>query len=412
MRALAFHPQIAGLAAALLGAPRVRMWHDQALYKEAGGRETDAHQDHAYWPIEGLDALTELTTPMEATYSPGGYGKLKLSVTPTWLSAGTLGGNPINQQRFGSNALELASNGTTPVFKGIAPGDQSAQGVGLDLGYTIGSLTADAGVTPLGLREQSVLGGVEYAPALTDNLRLRLTAERRAVTDSLLAYGGAVDPRSGETWGGVTRDHAKANLELTEGLANFYLGGGGETLSGAHVASNTEYEFGAGGNVPVWRDATAEIRAGLDLVYFGYAKNLRYFSLGQGGYFSPQSYMAALIPVTYKDKVSENLSYEIGGSAGFQDYRENASAYFPDDPALQAQLVAQQANPGTAVTGLLTQYPSDKASGFTGNAHAAIDYRVSTNLHLGGRFDYEHSGNFDDASGVVYAKYVFSSTGK
>ena len=94
------------------------------------------------------------------------------------------------------------------------------------------------------------------------------------------------------------------------------------------------------------------------------------------------------------------------------DYRENASSYFPDDPALQALLVAQQANPGTAVTGLLTQYPSDKASGFTGNAHAAIDYRVSTNLHLGGRFDYEHSGNFDDASGVVYAKYVFSSTGK
>ena len=58
VRNLAFEPRVAGLAAALLGTERVRMWHDQALYKEAGGRETDAHQDHAYWPILELDAIT------------------------------------------------------------------------------------------------------------------------------------------------------------------------------------------------------------------------------------------------------------------------------------------------------------------------------------------------------------------
>lgn len=58
VRSLAFEPKIAGLAAALLRADRVRIWHDQALYKEPGGRETDAHQDHAYWPIAETDAVT------------------------------------------------------------------------------------------------------------------------------------------------------------------------------------------------------------------------------------------------------------------------------------------------------------------------------------------------------------------
>ena len=58
VRSLAFEPKIASLAAALLQADRVRMWHDQALYKEPGGRETDAHQDHAYWPIAETDAVT------------------------------------------------------------------------------------------------------------------------------------------------------------------------------------------------------------------------------------------------------------------------------------------------------------------------------------------------------------------
>lgn len=55
---LTFHPKIAGLAAALIGAERLRLWHDQALYKGAGGRETEMHQDHPYWPIAQADALT------------------------------------------------------------------------------------------------------------------------------------------------------------------------------------------------------------------------------------------------------------------------------------------------------------------------------------------------------------------
>ena len=51
VRPLTFHPRIGEAAAALLGAEAVRVWQDQALYKEPGGRETDAHQDHPFWPI-------------------------------------------------------------------------------------------------------------------------------------------------------------------------------------------------------------------------------------------------------------------------------------------------------------------------------------------------------------------------
>jgi ectoine hydroxylase-related dioxygenase (phytanoyl-CoA dioxygenase family) len=58
VRPLTFHPRIAALAARLLGTERVRLWHDQALYKEAGGRETEAHQDFAYWPVNEPDMVT------------------------------------------------------------------------------------------------------------------------------------------------------------------------------------------------------------------------------------------------------------------------------------------------------------------------------------------------------------------
>ena len=58
VRPLTFHPRVAAAAAALLGVAALRVWHDQALYKEAGGRPTDAHQDQGYWPIEEADTLT------------------------------------------------------------------------------------------------------------------------------------------------------------------------------------------------------------------------------------------------------------------------------------------------------------------------------------------------------------------
>ena len=80
VRPLTFHPRIGEAAATLLRADAVRIWHDQALYKEAGGRETSPHFDHDYWAIEEprtitawipFDGSTEATGAMG--YVPGSH---------------------------------------------------------------------------------------------------------------------------------------------------------------------------------------------------------------------------------------------------------------------------------------------------------------------------------------------------
>jgi len=58
VRPLTFHQRLGQAASELMGEPVVRLWHDQALYKQPGGRETDAHQDHPYWPIEETTSIT------------------------------------------------------------------------------------------------------------------------------------------------------------------------------------------------------------------------------------------------------------------------------------------------------------------------------------------------------------------
>jgi len=58
VRPLSFHSRIAQTAAELLGQPALRLWHDQALYKEGGGRATDPHHDQPYWPLAEANTIT------------------------------------------------------------------------------------------------------------------------------------------------------------------------------------------------------------------------------------------------------------------------------------------------------------------------------------------------------------------
>lgn len=52
MKDLVFGKRFAGVARDLMGVEGARLWHDQALFKEAGGRRTDVHQDSSYWPVK------------------------------------------------------------------------------------------------------------------------------------------------------------------------------------------------------------------------------------------------------------------------------------------------------------------------------------------------------------------------
>jgi ectoine hydroxylase-related dioxygenase (phytanoyl-CoA dioxygenase family) len=58
VRPLTFHAGLGEMASDLLRAKAVRIWHDQALYKEPGGRVTDPHQDLPFWPIRPANQVT------------------------------------------------------------------------------------------------------------------------------------------------------------------------------------------------------------------------------------------------------------------------------------------------------------------------------------------------------------------
>ena len=90
-REIVFDRRLARAAAELLRVPSVRLYHDQALFKPAGGARTPWHQDRHYWPLDTdlsvtiwmpLVDVTEEMGPMvfaSGSHRAGGLGDLAIS---------------------------------------------------------------------------------------------------------------------------------------------------------------------------------------------------------------------------------------------------------------------------------------------------------------------------------------------
>jgi len=85
VREFVFSPRLAGIAAALLGVDAVRLYHDQALYKEPGGGITPWHADQYYWPLSSDRTIT-VWVPLQET--PAEMGPLAFASGSHRLSYG------------------------------------------------------------------------------------------------------------------------------------------------------------------------------------------------------------------------------------------------------------------------------------------------------------------------------------
>jgi ectoine hydroxylase-related dioxygenase (phytanoyl-CoA dioxygenase family) len=76
IRALVFNRRLGRIASELMGVDGVRLYHDQALFKEPGGGFTPWHADQYYWPLASPHCTT-VWIPLQAT--PLEMGPLEFS---------------------------------------------------------------------------------------------------------------------------------------------------------------------------------------------------------------------------------------------------------------------------------------------------------------------------------------------
>ncbi len=85
VKELVFSPRLGQIAAMLMETDGVRLYHDQALYKEAGGGYTPWHADQYYWPLATSKCVTAWIPLQE---SPLEMGALEFSAGSHLLEIG------------------------------------------------------------------------------------------------------------------------------------------------------------------------------------------------------------------------------------------------------------------------------------------------------------------------------------
>lgn len=113
--------RFARIAADLLGVDGVRIYHDQALFKQAGGGRTPWHQDMHYWPLDTDRAVTmwmplvDVTPEMgELIFAAGSHRDGALANVPI---SGT--SDALFEKELATRGYPLQSTGT------MAAGDAS-----------------------------------------------------------------------------------------------------------------------------------------------------------------------------------------------------------------------------------------------------------------------------------------------
>lgn len=128
----------------------------------------------------------------------------------------------------------------------------------------------------------------------------------------------------------------------------------------------------------------------------GYDRNLRYFTLGQGGYFSPQRFLSVGIPLDWSERRG-NFAWRLRGSAGVQRFHEDASPYFPTDAVRQA--AAQSGSGGT--------YPGQARSSFAYSASIAMEYHVTPHVFVGAMLAADNSRDYRQRIAGAYMRISF-----
>lgn len=292
---------------------------------------------------------------------------------------------------------------------------QDASGAGVSVGYERGGFRADIGSTPLGFDDTQVIGGVGYRGRGGDVFSYSGEASRRAVSDSVLSFAGVEDTRTGQRWGGVTATGAKLGATLDNGLIGGYASLGWHRLEGENVADNERRELGVGVYVHALESDNQSLTAGLNVTALQYDRNLSGFTFGHGGYFSPQRYVDVGFPVHWNGRSnSARVAWQVDGSVGVQNFKEDAAPYFPTDSGLQQ--AAYEAASMAALLGLTSEYVDPVYSGQTKtgvsyNLSAAAEWQLSSQLFLGGRMEFNNARDYRQFGTSLYLRFLLDRLG-
>lgn len=373
-----------------------------ALYRQRNTHVTLMH-DYGWRQDDGAPGTSELSTQSTLLHvdTPWQDGTAFARVERIGMDAGSF--EPNDQGRytpdFGSCQFvgQTADGKSLPACTG---GSQTADGSVLALGWQGSRWAFDLGTTQ-GYAVNNWLGGATLNGDL-GQLGWSLTASRRPMSNSLLSFAGARDRPTGVRWGGVTANGGTLGLSWDQGGDNgVWASLGHHWLYGENVADNQRTRAMAGYYHRVVERADERVRVGLTLMHWRHDKDLGGYSLGQGGYYSPQRYTSVGVPVSYAWR-NYDWSLLLEGSVSWSQAHSGSSRLYPD-AHVNRRVLAQYG----VDSNIDAMSEASDSSGLGYRLRGLFERRLSDRWVLGGGFDWQHSDDYAPSHAMLYLRYLF-----
>ncbi|HDR0562411.1 TPA: cellulose synthase subunit BcsC-related outer membrane protein, partial [Yersinia enterocolitica] len=281
---------------------------------------------------------------------------------------------------------------------------QRATGASVAVGWQNDSWATDIGTTPMGFDVVDVVGGVAYSNSW-NHIGWTATASRRPISSSLLAFAGATDPNTHITWGGVRASGVSLGTSYDRGEANgVWSDLSYHYLTGKNVADNQRLRFMTGYYYKLINEDNRRLTVGLNGMWWHYQKDLSGYTLGQGGYYSPQKYLSLAIPVNYRQR-TDNWSWELGGSVSLSHSATNDRARYPIQSLLPAPVIDPDTNRPKNISDRYDIDGGESSNGVGYTLRALIERRLSSHWTLGAGVDIQQAKDYTPSHALIYLRY-------
>ncbi len=364
------------------------------------------HQDYGWRDNDGSSGISDLTTWTTMLHAEmpvaEGRGFARVERVSLRTSSFDTDADGLHREAYGS--CSFRGNTTSgPVPTGCPGGSESADGTTLAVGWQTDRFSADIGTSPLGFEEQNILGGISYS-GKDLGTGWTVTASRRPMNNSLLSYAGAKDPRTGISWGGVTATGVTLNLSRDQGGDDgIWASLGYHLLRGENVEDNSRFRAMGGYYYRLIQRVDEELRVGASAMYWTYDRNLGGYTLGQGGYYSPQRYMSLGLPVSYAWR-NADWSVYLEGSLSYSWARNDAERAFPLD-SVNDDILAQYPSLVSSNIGVMRGGDNNSGAGYM--AQAFVERRLDDHWVLGAGFTAQRSEDYAPNRVLMYLRYSF-----
>lgn len=374
-------------------------WLKRGVRSDAGDlyRQQDLNVtlQHDYWGSSGTGGYSDLKahTTMLQVDAPLSDGRMFFRSDLVNMDAGNFATTDGKYDPKWGTCAATPCHGNT---------NQTANGASVAVGWQNKTWEMDIGTTPMGFDVVDVVGGLSYSNDLGP-IGYTVNAHRRPISSSLLAFAGQRDSNTDTTWGGVRATGGGVSLSYDKGEANgIWSSLNADTLTGKNVEDNWRVRWMTGYYYKLINENNERLTVGVSNMVWHYDKDLSGYTLGQGGYYSPQEYVSFALPVTWR-KRTENWSWELGGSVSWSHSKTKDGMRYPLQGLIPENQKDAEGNDMYTDKGEPETGSSSSGTGYT--ARAIVERRVTSNWFVGLGVDIQQAKDYTPSHALIYVRY-------